>query len=153
MKGSVDSISAQPDKINITQKAVRSLASSIYQKMQDEGFKARDIISVSSQLIDMVTIELQKEDFQKTGVALGESAGLIDLLKITQGIKYAVLLTETEGEVHGQIRTVQPEVNVAEIARRLGGGGHTQAAAFRIKGKLERREEEWVIVEESRIAF
>jgi len=96
---------------------------------------------------------LQKEDFQKTGAALGESAGLIDLLKITQGIKYAVLLTETEGEVHGQIRTVQPEVNVAEIARRLGGGGHTQAAAFRIKGKLERREEEWVIVEESRIAF
>jgi hypothetical protein len=42
------------------------LASSIYRQMQDEGFQPRDIISVSSQLIDMLTTELQKEDLRKS---------------------------------------------------------------------------------------
>jgi hypothetical protein len=44
----------------VTDKAVKVLASSIYRQLQDEGCKARDIISVSSQLIDLVTSELQK---------------------------------------------------------------------------------------------
>ena len=66
MKGSVESIVTSADKANVTQKAVKVLASSIYRQMQDEGFQPRDIISVSSQLIDMLTTELQKEDFQKS---------------------------------------------------------------------------------------
>jgi hypothetical protein len=66
MKGSVESIVTQADKTTVTQKAVKVLASSIYRQMQDEGFQPRDIISVSSQLIDMLTTELQKEDFQKS---------------------------------------------------------------------------------------
>ena len=66
MKGSVESIVAQADKANVTQKAVKVLASSIYRQMQDEGFQPRDIISVSSQLIDMLTTELQKDDLQKS---------------------------------------------------------------------------------------
>jgi hypothetical protein len=66
MKGSVESIVTQADKTNVTQKAVKILASSIYRQMQDEGFQPRDIISVSSQLIDMLTTELQKEDLQKS---------------------------------------------------------------------------------------
>lgn len=66
MKGSVESIVTSADKANVTQKAVKVLASSIYRQMLDEGFQPRDIISVSSQLIDMLTTELQKEDFQKS---------------------------------------------------------------------------------------
>jgi hypothetical protein len=66
MKGSVESIATSADKTNVTQKAVKILASSIYRQMQDEGFQPRDIISVSSQLIDMLTTELQKEDLQKS---------------------------------------------------------------------------------------
>lgn len=66
MNGSVQSVTAHSDKSLVTQKAVKILASAIYQQMQDEGFKARDIISVSSQLIDMVTTELQRDDLQKS---------------------------------------------------------------------------------------
>ena len=43
-------------------KAVKLLASSIFRQLQDEGCEPRDIISVSSQLIDLVTHELQKDD-------------------------------------------------------------------------------------------
>lgn len=66
MQGSVESIATSADKTNVTQKAVKVLASSIYRQMQDEGFQPRDIISVSSQLIDMLTTELQKEDLRKS---------------------------------------------------------------------------------------
>ena len=44
----------------VSDKAVKVLASSIYRQLQDEGCAPRDIISVSSQLIDLVTTELQR---------------------------------------------------------------------------------------------
>lgn len=49
-------------KLPVNDKAVRSLANSIYRQLQDEGCEARDIISVSSQLIGLVTTELQGDD-------------------------------------------------------------------------------------------
>lgn len=55
-------LSTEETKTNAKQvvgeRAVRLLASSIYRQLQDEGCMARDIISVSSQLIDLVTHEL-----------------------------------------------------------------------------------------------
>jgi acetolactate synthase regulatory subunit len=44
----------------VSDKAVRLLASAIFRQLQDEGCMPKDIISVSSQLIDLVTSELQK---------------------------------------------------------------------------------------------
>ena len=45
----------------VTDRAVRHLANSIFQQLQDEGCAPKDIISVSSQLIDLVTVELRKD--------------------------------------------------------------------------------------------
>lgn len=49
-------------KHRVTDQAVKLLASSIYRQLQDEGCAAKDIISVSSQLIGLVTDELQRDD-------------------------------------------------------------------------------------------
>ncbi len=49
-------------KLRVTDQAVKLLASSIYRQLQDEGCAAKDIISVSSQLIGLVTDELQRDD-------------------------------------------------------------------------------------------
>ncbi len=46
----------------VTDKAVKVLASAIYRQLQDEGCEARHIISVSTQLLDILTSELQKDD-------------------------------------------------------------------------------------------
>lgn len=43
-------------------KALRLLASSIFKQLQEEGCEPRDIISVSSQLLDLVTNEITKDD-------------------------------------------------------------------------------------------
>ena len=42
-------------------KAVKVLASSIFRHLQSEGCQPKDIISVSSQLLSLVTTELQKD--------------------------------------------------------------------------------------------
>jgi len=60
MKSSARQVSPVGIKQAVNDKAVKLLASSIYRQLQDEGCEARDIISVSSQLIDLVTNELQK---------------------------------------------------------------------------------------------
>ncbi len=46
----------------VSDKSVRVLASAIYRQLQDEGCEARHIVSVSAQLIDLVTSALQKDD-------------------------------------------------------------------------------------------
>ena len=58
MKGLSTQTAATPSKQAVGERAVRVLASSIYRQLQDEGYEPRDIISVSSQLIDLVTNEL-----------------------------------------------------------------------------------------------
>ncbi len=44
----------------VSDKTVKLIADSIFAQLQKEGCKPRDIISVSSQLINLVTSELQK---------------------------------------------------------------------------------------------
>ncbi len=62
MKSSASTQHSATKSISKSDKAVKVLASSIYRQLQDEGYAARDIISVSSQLIDLVTTELQRDE-------------------------------------------------------------------------------------------
>ncbi len=40
--------------------AIKNLASSIYQTLKSEGCKHKDIIGVSSQLLELVTVSIKK---------------------------------------------------------------------------------------------
>lgn len=46
----------------ITDKALRSMADAIFKHLQDEGCQPKDIISVSSQLLGLVTTEITRVD-------------------------------------------------------------------------------------------
>lgn len=45
----------------LNQKAVKILADSIFEQLKNEGCEAKDIISVSSQLLSLVTDQLQHD--------------------------------------------------------------------------------------------
>ena len=47
--------------VNLNDRAVRSLADAIYKHLQDEGCQARDIISVSSQLLGLLTEQIRED--------------------------------------------------------------------------------------------
>jgi len=69
-----------------------------------------------------------------------ETTGLIDeLLKAAADVDFVLLLSDRDGSVHGSFRSVNRAFNVAEIAKSLGGGGHTLAAGFEKDGTINER--------------
>lgn len=74
---------------------------------------------------------LSEEDYKKAEASLGEEQGLLDdLIKSAPGVDYAILLSQRDGGVHGSLRAIAQNIDVAAIAQSFGGGGHAPAAAF-----------------------
>lgn len=84
---------------------------------------------------------ISRVDFANAGADDSASSGVLDeLLKTAPGIDFAVLLSEKNDGLHGSFRAAKAGVDVAEIVRIFGGGGHEAAAAFNLVGEtLESR--------------
>ena len=57
------------------------------------------------------------------------------LTTLSDGKIALVLQEEPDGIVKGSFRTTS-DINVADLAKKFGGGGHAKAAGFKVKGKL-----------------
>lgn len=79
---------------------------------------------------------LSKDEFIQAGAKIDEASGVIDeLLKTVSGVDFVLLLTERNSDgkkVHGSLRSVKKGVDVSEVAKIFGGGGHAMAAAFEL---------------------
>lgn len=75
---------------------------------------------------------LRAADFEETGAAETDSEGIVDHARAVDGTRVAVLVRELTGDRAGRrkvsLRATDGSVDVSEIARALGGGGHRQAA-------------------------
>lgn len=61
LANTVNSSSNRPlNNLFVSDQHAKTMASNIYQQLQDQGYRPRDIISVSSQLIDLITQQLGK---------------------------------------------------------------------------------------------
>lgn len=64
------------------------------------------------------------------------TTGIANFLNsLSEGRVALVLQEELGGFVKGSLRTTS-DVNVADMAKQFGGGGHAKAAGFRLRGKL-----------------
>ncbi len=85
---------------------------------------------------------ITETDMAETGGGAGESSGLAnELAKSVGDADFALLLTDRDGEVRGNLRSINPTCNVSEIAGLFGGGGHAAASGFRVKGTIQEKEE------------
>lgn len=76
------------------------------------------------------------EDFKETGTETTDTDGIIDQLRITEGIDTAILIYQTGlGEYKISFRSNEI-VDVSRICTGLGGGGHVRAAGVTLKGTL-----------------
>jgi bifunctional oligoribonuclease and PAP phosphatase NrnA len=77
-------------------------------------------------------LHLTAEDFEQTGAVENDSEGIIDHARAVEGTAVAVLVRELTGDRTGKrkvsLRATDGRVDVSEIARGFGGGGHRQAA-------------------------
>src|SRR5688500_2705902 len=78
---------------------------------------------------------LLMEDLEGLGLEIAED--FIDFLKVVKEADVAMILKQRpEGGLRVSLRS-RTQVDVSAVAQSFGGGGHTKAAGFSIKGTLE----------------
>ena len=69
------------------------------------------------------------DDMQETGAEKDDTEGAINVIRSIQGVEVACMLKERDDCVRGSLRA-KGDLDVASLARELGGGGHKAAAGF-----------------------
>lgn len=95
----------------------------------------------------IVWSSVSQEDFRDTESREEETGDIIDaLMTNAPGAEVILLLKErSDKTISGSIRTTTPAVDASAIAEIFGGGGHGQAAGFRIQDGDFRRNEGEII--------
>lgn len=71
---------------------------------------------------------VDKDDYARTGATELDSKESIDHLRTVAGVEVVAHLREIEGGTKGSLRSER--VDVGELARTFGGGGHRLAAGY-----------------------
>lgn len=128
-------IEAGADPIEIAQKVYFSTSTA---KMMLLGAALRTL-----QLEERVAwLWITNRDMLHTGAAEEDCEGIVNYALSIAGVEAAVFLRELpEGRVRLSLRG-KGQMNVAEIATALGGGGHENAAGCTLDGPIDRAREE-----------
>ena len=77
---------------------------------------------------------ITEKDFEELGIGSGDLDGIVDQLRVTDGVEAAVFLYEApEGKCKVSMRA-NGSADVSRIAREFGGGGHVKAAGCTVSG-------------------
>ena len=77
-----------------------------------------------------------RDEMDFYGVTGRELGGIIEQLRLTDGVEVAIFLYETgDNEYKVSLRS-KKEIDVSRIAACFGGGGHIRAAGFNAKGTV-----------------
>lgn len=86
---------------------------------------------------------MAEEDLKKLGADLPQNVfeGFVETLNAVPEAKFAMFLKQDGSIIKGSLRSEQSKgVDVSQIARVFGGGGHKLAAGFSVAGKLTKDE-------------
>lgn len=91
---------------------------------------------------------VSQQDFRDTESSEEETGDIIDeLMTNAPGAEVVLLMKERgDGVISCSLRTTNPSVDASKIAEHFGGGGHTQAAGFRMSD-LDLREAEYEAIQ------
>jgi phosphoesterase RecJ-like protein len=65
--------------------------------------------------------------------------GIIDYINAIPNKKISILVSEDDTGIKASLRTLDKKYNLNKIANLFGGGGHTLASGFKIKGKITQK--------------
>lgn len=89
----------------------------------------------SNRIFAMVTVTLAM--MAKTGTGPEDINGFVDYPRFIKGTEFSALIQEiAENRLHVSLRS-KGKVDVAEIAKRFGGGGHYNASGYNAEGTVE----------------
>lgn len=88
--------------------------------------------------MNMAYTYITQADLKKHNVSENESEGIANFLNNIDDVKIALILKETvDGKIKGSFRTTGDDIDVAAMAKKMGGGGHKKAAGFTTTGTVE----------------
>lgn len=78
------------------------------------------------------------DDLKECGASQEETERIIDFLNTNEEGRFCVLLVENinKGIIKGSARTRGEEIDLANVCKLLGGGGHRKAGGFGIPGRI-----------------
>lgn len=78
----------------------------------------------------LAVMHLRREDFEQTGASQEETENLINEALRIETVQAAIILIENGEQTRVSLRS-RDAVDVAEVARQFGGGGHVRAAGLK----------------------
>jgi phosphoesterase RecJ-like protein len=95
---------------------------------------------------DLAFTVITSQDITECGAESESASGLSNFFNDLAGAKASlVLIEQPDGTIKGSLRTTRDDVDVAKLAKTLGGGGHQKAAGFSVSGRLVYNEGNWFI--------
>lgn len=81
---------------------------------------------------------ITQKDLTDHNLPDSETEGVANFLNNLENTDIALILKEqTDGQIKGSLRTTKDNVDVAALAKKLGGGGHKKAAGFSLPGTID----------------
>ena len=80
------------------------------------------------------TVTMEEMEFY--GVTGRELGGIVEQLRLTDGVEVAIFLYQTGEEEYKVSLRSKKKIDVAAIATQFGGGGHVRAAGYTAKGSV-----------------
>jgi phosphoesterase RecJ-like protein len=118
-------------------------ASVLYERLQ-QNETAPKLALIQRALANIVWLDNQRaavlvlsnQDFAAAGATQAQTEELVNLPLMVGSVEVCALLSETpEGRVRASLRS-KHFVDVNQLARQFGGGGHAKAAGLRLEGPL-----------------
>ncbi|MBD3310933.1 MAG: hypothetical protein GF349_00345 [Candidatus Magasanikbacteria bacterium] len=82
---------------------------------------------------------LSQKDLKKHKVNEEEAEGIANFLNNLSDGKASLILKEaSDNKIKGSLRTTRDDIDVSEIAKKFGGGGHKKAAGFTVDGPMDK---------------
>lgn len=149
--------STTPDILNLASELMRKgarLSHIAHETYQKKGLpalrawgRALSRVAVSENTGASVSV-LTYQDLQECGATLDDLSGVVNLLNTLPETRFSLLLTEYEpGKIKGSLRSEpHKNVDVSQIAKKLGGGGHKLASGFEVQGQIVQVDGTWRVV-------
>ena len=85
----------------------------------------------------IATVWLTQDMLERAGAGDGDSEGLIDYPRSVAGVDAVALFRQIDDQTFKVSLRSRGDINVEQIARRFGGGGHPNAAGFTRNGQRD----------------
>ncbi len=120
------------------------ISTSLYDSWSRGRFELLIMTLNTLEIRDGIAITVVTKDmFQKTGTDAADTENFANFPRMIEDVKVSAFFREIEGGWKVSLRS-KGQVNVAQIASAFGGGGHRNAAGYKISKKLQDASEDLI---------